>query len=238
MRGKRCLAPSPSVLPESWLFPQLLRVRFQWAMSATTSLETGVAQFDINNESGSELLGLSNLSCDNIGFSFQLEALHAKFASGPTKLRALLLHPLGVMDPSWTGNALSTGIGQPSGLKWSHLVMLTGDFSTTQLHLVRFEYRHGETNFFQQPSQTLWSDGRPGRKSGRHHWHSRGDAGLLPLYLPRGPGCCACGSASVFTLPLCAGAVSKWFWVWVPIFGLIAFSFPFRFLLCIGKLTA
>lgn len=94
----------------------------------------GVAQIDINNETGvnSSLdptfpvvtsVSLSNLSLD------------VQFASGPDEIYGPSYFTLSGDGISWEGAPLSTGIAQPNGLSGAVDAILTGTFDTTALTL-------------------------------------------------------------------------------------------------------
>ena len=95
----------------------------------------GAAQFDINNLTGpneaffapdfpvATSVSLSNLSLD------------VSFASGPDEVFGSSYFTLSADGLSFTGNPLSTGIGQPNGLAGAISATLTGTFDTTALTL-------------------------------------------------------------------------------------------------------
>ncbi|MGP8271048.1 MAG: PEP-CTERM sorting domain-containing protein [Terracidiphilus sp.] len=95
---------------------------------------TGVAQFDINNETGVNSSGDPTFPVTT-SVSLSSLSLDVKFASGPDEIFGPSYFTLSGDGISWTGNALSTGIGQPSGLNGAISATLTGDFSTTSFTL-------------------------------------------------------------------------------------------------------
>jgi hypothetical protein len=95
---------------------------------------TGVAQFDINNETGVNSSGDATFPVTT-SVSLSSLSLDVHFASGPDEIFGPSYFTLSPDGISWMGTALSTGIGQPSGLDGAISATLTGDFSTTSFTL-------------------------------------------------------------------------------------------------------
>ena len=132
--SKKVLCSLCFALAGALLVPAALADNYAVGYVSYDVTSLGVAQFDINNQTGGNSsldstfpittpVTLSNLKLD------------VKFASGPDELLGSSYFTLNSDGISWDGTPLSTGIGQPNGLNGAISAILTGTFSPTSLTL-------------------------------------------------------------------------------------------------------